>query len=816
MMKKLAFLFSGLVMLGLLGLAGIYFVFQHYGKSLPDYQQLATYEPPVVTRVHAGDGKLMVEYAQEKRVFVPIDAIPKNVIHAFLAAEDKNFYTHPGIDFLGIARASVQNLMSVGQNRRPVGASTITQQVAKNFLLTNEVSIERKVKEAILAFRIEQALTKDRILELYLNEIYLGFGSYGVAAAGLNYFNKSLDELTVGEAAYLAALPKAPNNYHPYRQTAAAKARRDWVIDRMVEEGFVTAQDGAKAQAQPFVVRSATEPRTADADFFAEEVRRALYDRYGEAGLYRGGLSVRTSLDSRLQEIADRSLRDGLIRYDRRHGWRGPLAKVQLGPKGENWQAQLAAVNPPAGIQPWKIAVVLAADQEGASIGLEDGSKSHIPFSELRWAREWRPGQLLGPAVRTAADVVHPGDVVAVAPLPIDEKTKKAPDGYSLQQIPGVNGAIVALDPHTGRVLAMSGGFSYELSQFNRATQAMRQPGSSFKPFVYLAALDSGFTPSSLILDAPFVVDQGPGLGLWKPGNYELSFLGPSTLRTGIEKSRNLMTVRLAQTIGMNKVADYAERFGIVDRLQPVLSMSLGAGETTVLRMATAYAMLANGGKRITPTLIDRIQDRHGETIYRHDERPCPQCEGPDARVDAVPRVPDTREQIGDPRTIYQMVSILQGVVQRGTGRRLAQLGRPLAGKTGTSNDFFDTWFVGFSPDFVAAVYVGFDTPRTMGKDETGSSVAVPIFYDFMKDALKNQPAVPFRVPPGIRQVRVDATTGQPANARDKNAIWESFLPGTEPTGRETVLDGSGNIGTAGDSTPGMLRPTASGGGGLY
>ena len=811
MMKKLAFLFSGLVMLGLLGLAGAYFVIQHYGSSLPDYQQLATYEPPVVTRIHAGDGKLITEYAQEKRVFVPIDAIPKTVIHAFLAAEDKNFYSHPGIDFSGIARASIQNLMSLGQNRRPVGASTITQQVAKNFLLTNEVSIERKIKEAILAFRIEQALTKDRILELYLNEIYLGFGSYGVAAAALNYFDKPLDELTIGEAAYLAALPKAPNNYHPYRQTAAAKARRDWVIDRMVEEGYVTPQEGARAQAAPFVVRAPSETRTTDADFFSEEVRRVLYERYGEAGLYRGGLSVRTSLDSRLQEIADRSLRDGLIRYDRRHGWRGPIAKVTLGPKGENWQAQLASVHPPAGLAPWKLAVVLGTDQEGASIGLEDGTQSRIPFTELRWAREWRKGQLLGPAIKTASDVVDPGDVVAVAPLPPDEKTKKAQVGYSLQQIPDVNGAIVALDPHTGRVLAMSGGFSYEMSQFNRATQALRQPGSSFKPFVYLAALDSGFTPSSLILDAPFVVDQGPGLGLWKPGNYELNFLGPSTLRTGIEKSRNLMTVRLAQTIGMQKVAAYAERFGIVDHLQPVLSMALGAGETTVLRMATAYAMLDNGGKRITPTLIDRIQDRHGETIYRHDDRPCPQCEGADARVDTVPNVPDTREQIGDPRTIYQIVSILQGVVQRGTGRRLAELGRPLAGKTGTSNDFFDTWFVGFSPDFVAAVYVGFDTPRTLGKNETGSSVAVPVFYEFMKDALKNKPAVPFRIPPGIRQVRVDATTGKPAGARDKNAIWESFLPGTEPTGRETVLDGSGT-----EASPSVIRPTASGGGGLY
>ena len=814
MLKKLAYLFSGLVTLGLIGLGGIASRFHHYGRGLPDYQQLATYEPPVVTRVHAGDGTLITEYAQEKRVFVPIEAIPKPVIKAFLAAEDKNFYSHPGIDVLGIVRATVQNLMQVGQNRRPVGASTITQQVAKNFLLTNEVSIERKVKEAILAFRIERAISKDRILELYLNQIYLGFGSYGVAAAGLNYFNKSLDELTIGEAAYLAALPKAPNNYHPYRQPAAAKARRDWVIDRMLEEGYVTAQEAAQAQAAPFVVHPAGETRITEASFFAEEVRRTLYDRYGESGLYRGGLSVRTTLDSRLQETADRALRDGLIRYDRRHGWRGPFAHVDLGKAHDDWQAQLISTNRPQGLAPWRFAVVLKTDDQGATIGVEDGSQGRIPFAELRWARAWRKGQLLGPAVKTTTDVLEAGDVIAVAPLAAN---KDAPKGslpaYSLQQIPEVNGALVALDPHTGRVLAMSGGFSYEVSQFNRATQALRQPGSSFKPFVYLAALDSGFTPSSLVLDAPFVVDQGPGLGLWKPSNYSEDFLGPSTLRTGIEKSRNLMTVRLAQTIGMDKVADYAERFGIVDRLQPVLSMSLGAAETTALRMTTAYAMLVNGGKRITPTLIDRIQDRHGETVYRHDERPCPQCEGAKASVDLVPRVPDSREQIADPRSVYQMVSILQGVVQRGTGRRLAQLGRPLAGKTGTSNDFMDTWFVGFSPDFVAGVFIGFDTPRSLGKDETGSSVAVPVFYEFMQEALKGQPNIPFRIPPGIRLVRVDAATGKLAGARDKNAILEAFLPGTEPTGREMVLDGS-----EAESRPGMIiRPTGgSAGGGLY
>ncbi len=808
-LRSFAALLAGLALLILVGIGGVLAVFYHYGRGLPDYQQLATYEPPVVTRVHAGDGSLIAEYATEKRVFVPIDAIPTLVKEAFLAAEDKNFYRHPGIDIFGIARASLQNLSQVGQNRRPVGASTITQQVAKNFLLTNEVSIERKIKEALISLRIERVLSKDRILELYLNEIYLGFGSYGVGAAALNYFNKSLDELTVGEAAYLAALPKAPNNYNPYRLAAAAKARRDWVLDRMAEEHFITDEQAMASQTQPLGVRPASEPRIIEAGFFAEEVRRQLYDRYGEKGLYRGGLSVRSTLDTKLQAIADKALRDGMIRYDRRHGYRGPIARVKLD-DGSDWQSKLRGVALPPALAPWKLAVVLQLAGDHARIGVDGADEGTIPFELMRWARPWQKEQHVGAVPKSPSDVLAVGDVVAV------EAEGKA--NYALVQIPDVNGGLLALDPHTGRVLAMSGGFSYAASQFNRATQAMRQTGSSFKPFVYTAALDSGFTPSSLVLDAPFVMDQGPGLGLWKPGNYANDFLGPSTLRTGIEKSRNLMTVRLAQTIGMDKVAAYAKKFGIIDRLDPVLAMSLGAGETTLLRMTTGYAMFVNGGKRITPSLIDRIQDRHGKTIYRHDARACDGCTEGLADVKRLPMLPDTREQVEDPRTAYQMVSMLQGVVQRGTGIRIASLNKTLAGKTGTTNDYTDAWFVGFSPDLVVGTYIGFDNPKTLGKDETGSSIAVPIFRDFMEAALKDQPAIPFRVPPGIRLVRVNPNNGQLASASERGSILEAFKPGTEPTGRDNVLDGSGADPLAASTGPLRSLTGGSGGGagGLY
>ena len=787
MFRVLATIFGTLTILGMLGAAAVVAVFWHFGQGLPDYRQLADYDPPVMTRVHAADGRLLAEYAVENRVFVPIGAIPKRTINAFLAAEDKSFYEHPGVNLFSVFRAALTNLKNLGSSRRPVGASTITQQVAKNFLLTNEVSIERKVKEAILAFRIERAFTKDRILELYLNEIYLGFGSYGVAAAALNYFNKSLNEMSIAETAYLAALPKAPNNYHPFRHPSAAKSRRDWVIDRMAEDGYITPAEAETAKQEPLVVRQRAETEYVTADYFAEEVRRELMDRYGEDKLYKGGLSVRTTLDPHLQTIADHVIKTGLEAYDRRHGWRGPISTLDV---AGDWATALAKVEPPKALGDWFLAVVLKADKD-ASIGFGTGERGSIPYAELRWARPWLKDQEVGPRPKRAADVLHPGDVVAVEPMAADDEGDPYPAAtYGLRQIPDIEGALVALDPHTGRVLAMTGGYSYARSQFNRVTQAMRQPGSAFKPFVYLAGLESGFTPSSLILDAPFVVDQGPGLPKWRPANYTKKFYGPSTMRLGVEKSRNLMTVRLAQTIGMEKVKADAERFGIVDNLPEQLSMALGAGETSLLRLTAAYGMLVNGGKKIVPTLIDRIQDRNGRTVFRHDNRPCDECRASFWTQQPVPEIPDTRPAVTDPATAYQMVSILEGVIQRGTGVRIKAVGKPLAGKTGTSNESIDTWFVGFAPDLALGVFVGFDEPRTLGRHEQGASAAAPIFRDFMAAALKDQPAIPFRIPPGIRLVRVDAATGKLAKPGDKDVILEAFRPGHEPTDNSTVIEG--------------------------
>ncbi|MCW5749661.1 MAG: penicillin-binding protein 1A [Alphaproteobacteria bacterium] len=796
--------------LGVLGLGGVLAAFWHFSRGLPEFQQLAEYEPPITTRVHAGDGRLIAEYARERRLFMPIEAIPQIVIDAFVSAEDKRFFSHAGVDFLGVARALVANLQSIGQNRRPEGASSITQQVAKNFLLSNELSYERKIKEAILAFRIERAFTKEKILELYLNEIYLGAGAYGVAAAALNYYGKSLDELEIDEAAYLAALPKAPNNYHPVRFPKAAKTRRDYVLERMAEDGVITMAQAVELQQRPIRIRDRRDSQVARSDWFAEEVRREIAARFGERALYDGGLSVRATMNPRLQEIGERTLRRGLLAYDRRHGWRKPLGQVETGP---GWAERLQKFPPVPGLDPgWRIALVLTAEGAAATIGFADGAQGRIPLADMAWARTWKPDQELGPPLKSVGEALAPGDVVAV------EATDR-PGQFALRQIPDIGGGLVALDPHTGRILALVGGWDFQVSQFNRATQAQRQPGSAFKPFVYVAALENGFTPSSLVLDAPFVLDQGPDKAKWKPGNYSGEFYGPSTLRLGIEKSRNLMTVRLAQSIGMDKVADYARRFGIYDALPEQLSMSLGAGETTLLRLTTAYAELVNGGKRISPTLIDRVQDRKGRTIFRHDERPCPKCQARDgAAADSEPEVPDTRETVLDPATAYQMVSMLQGVVERGTGVRIRELRRPLAGKTGTSNEFFDTWFIGFSPDLVVGVFVGFDTPRTMGDKESGSAVAVPIFRDFMAEALAEKPVIPFRVPPGVRLVRIDPASGLPAEPGQRSAILEAFRPGSEPRGRGDVLDGSdddGDAPAAGSGTGGIglapLRPLPSG-----
>lgn len=808
MLRYLMF-FLALCVLGLFVAVGAaVWVFYSYGRDIPDYRQLATYDPPVMTRIYAGNGALIEEYATEGRVFVPISGIPDFVAHAFVAAEDQRFYSHPGVDPIGVARAVLTNVKNMGSGRRMVGASSITQQVAKNFLLTSEMSMERKIKEAILALRIEQAFSKDHILELYLNEIYLGMGSYGVAAAAMNYFNKPLDELTVGEAAYLAGLPKAPNNYHPLRNPEAARARRDYVLRRMKEDGYISAAQEEAARSDPLRLHRRDELEFVDGGkFLAEDVRRELSGTYGDEALYQGGLAVRTSLDPHLQNLADRALKEGLIAYDRRHGWRGPIARLN---KALDFGPQLDRVARPAGMpELWRLAAVENVDDAGADLRLRGGYGGRIDLAEMKWARPWLEGQRVGDAVTSAHDVLKKGDVVAVQPIETEQAGR-----YGLRQIPDVEGAIVALDPHTGRILAMTGGFSYDRSQFNRATQAERQPGSAFKPFVYLAALDNGFTPSSMILDAPFVLDQGEGQGKWKPQNYSGRFYGPTTLRQGIEKSRNLMTVRLAQSVGIGTISDYARRFGIRDSAGRHLSYALGSGETTLLKLTAAYAMLANGGKRVVPTLIDRVQDRRGKTIYRHDARDCPDCQVADWHNQPPPDLPDTRAQVADPQSVYQIISILEGVVQRGTGRSIRSIGKPLAGKTGTSNDSFDTWFVGFSPNLAAGVFVGFDDPRTLGPKEAGSSVAAPIFKQFMEGALKDAPATPFRVPEGIRLVRVVHDTGLLARPGDRGVIIEAFKPGTEPGSEGVVLGGT--------DVPGMLPGTSGGGadqpqeGGLY
>ena len=786
-MKTLGIVLGSIVLLAALAGGAIAFVFFHYGRDLPDHNQLAAYEPPVMTRVHAGDGRLLAEHARERRLFVPLAAMPRRVIQAFLAAEDKAFFEHFGIDPLSVANAVVTNLVNLGGDRRPVGASTITQQVAKNFLLSGELSFSRKFKEAILAMRIEDAFTKDRILELYLNEIYLGAGSYGVAAAALNYFDRSLNDLSLEEIAYLAALPKAPNNYHPVRKREAAVARRNWVLDQMVANGAVGAGAAEAAMKAPLRTRERAPETYVEAPHFAEEVRRWLQAHYGDDMLYEGGLSVRTTIDPALQAVADRALRDGLVAYDTRRGWRGPLA--QIDPAGD-WQQALTADELSPVPTPWRLAAVLAVEPGHADIGFADGRRGTIALDDLSWAREARRRSRLGPEVTAAHQVLSAGDVVPVEPLADRE------GAYALRQIPAVSGALVALDPHTGRVLALVGGFDFATSEFDRATQARRQPGSAFKPFVYLAALDNGYTPASIVLDAPVVIDQGEHLRKWKPENYTERFYGPSTLRVGLEESRNLMTLRVAQDIGMETVADYAARFGLHPDLPELPSAALGALETTPLDLAVAYAMLVNGGRSIEPAFIERIQDRNGRTIYRRDARGCDGCRPGAWQHQLPPALRDVRPVIADARTAYQVVSMLEGAVQRGTGRALSKLGAAVGGKTGTTNEFRDAWFVGFTPDLVAAAYVGYDQPQSLGRKESGGRVAAPIVRDFLAAALADKPAVPFRVPPGIRFVRIERETGSLPGTGNDDVIVEAFLPGTEPTQRTALNESVGPEGT--------------------
>jgi penicillin-binding protein 1A len=765
-----------LLMLG--GIAALVII-NLYSQDLPDYKQLEDYEPPIVTRLYAGDGRLMTEYAVEKRVFVPIKAMPKRVINAFLSAEDKSFYSHRGVDFRGIMRAAITNLLNLGQGSGGLaGGSTITQQVVKNLLLTNEQSIERKIKEAILAFRISKVFSKDRILELYLNEIYLGAGSYGVAAAALNYFNKSLDELTIEEAALLAALPKAPSTYDPRRNPKDAQIRRDWVIRRMVEDGNISDEEADRARATPITLRARDRTEIVDVPFFSEEVRRQLAAMYGERVLYEGGLTVRTTLNPEVQKMAEYALRSALITYDQRHGYRGPIARLDM---KQAWEPQLAALPGKETIplhDRQRLAVVTAVKAGEAEIGLENGMKGKIPLAAMQWARKKISDRAIGPEVRKAGDVVATGDVVIVYPLNPDaeEDIKKSAE-YGLFQIPEINGGMVVMDPHTGRVLAMAGGYSHKRTEFNRATQARRQPGSAFKPFIYLTGLERGFTPTSIINDSPISLYQGPGLPYWSPKNYTNDFLGPTTMRVGVEKSRNAMTVHLAQMVGIDRIISLAKRFDIYNTLPRNYSIVLGAAETTLMRLTNAYAILVGGGKRLKPSLIERIQDRNGKIIFRRDTRECSGCLVQDATARlslTPPEIIDTREQVVDPRLAYQMVSILEGVVQRGTATAAKELGYPMGGKTGTTNDSIDAWFIGFTPDLVAGVYVGFDKPRSLGYKETGGRTALPAFIEFMKLALKNKPVTPFRIPDGIRLVRVSPYSGRPASSG--NVIFEAYV----------------------------------------
>jgi penicillin-binding protein 1A len=806
LVKFFGFLFATATIIFIVCAVAAAFLIWYYSRGLPDFTQLRDYEPPVMTRVHAADGSLIAEYAKERRLYLPVQDVPKLVIDAFISAEDKNFYTHYGIDPEGIGRAILSNSNRAG--RRQQGASTITQQVAKNFLLTSEQTYERKIKEMLLALRIEATYTKEKILELYLNQIYLGFGNYGIAAAALNYYGKSVHEVTLAEAAYLAALPKAPSNYNPFERHDAAIDRRNWVLDRMAENGFATRADVERAKAEDIhlSLRNVS-PNNIAAGFFTEEVRRELADRYGSTQLYEGGLSVRTTLDPAMQLIARKALVDGLVRYDEQHGWHGIIQKIN---PGADWGEAVGQVPALADIKPWQLAVVLEANDVSAKIGLQPGrlgsgavapsrETGTISVDNVKWARKGR-----------LREVLSNGDVVYVEPL------DGQPGQYRLRQIPEVSGGLVVMDPWTGRIFAMVGGFSFSQSEFNRATQALRQPGSSFKPFVYATALDNGYTPSTVVVDGPIEIDQGPGLPPWRPRNFESKFSGPRPLRYGIEHSLDLMTVRLAKDVGMPLIVEYAKKFGIYDDLKAYLPMALGAGETTVLRLTTAYSMLANGGRRIKPTMIDRIQDRWGHTIFKHDERICSACDADDWHDQPEPKLIDKREQVIDPMTAYQITSMMQGVIQRGTGISIKALGRTyIAGKTGTTNDAKDLWFVGFTANLTMGVYIGFDQPRSLGEGENAQAAhyAAPIFRDFMGMALKDKPDTPFRVPEGIKLIRVSIGTGLRAEGGESNTVMEAFKPGQAPP--DFFAGGGTGAGSAGVSSE-TDRAVGTGTGGLY
>ena len=743
----------------LLSAISIISVLWTYSNDLPDYKFLKSYKPPVSSKVYSGNGDLVADFSQEKRVFVPFNSIPKNVINAFLSAEDKNFFKHPGVDAKGVIRAVINNISNILSSKRLEGASTITQQVAKNFLLTNEVSLNRKIKEAILAFRIERALSKERILELYLNQIYLGSGAYGVAAASLEYFDKSIKDLNYSEAALLAALPKAPSRYNPYRDPDIAKFRRNLVLKNLLDNNYLTSEWYEKLTKEEIILKKNKKIYLEDAQYFIEDVRKSVIETLSYDKVYKQGFNINTPIDLNLQTIATKSLRDGLIAYDKRKGWRGSIANKIY---NSEWKKDLEKYKLEKSIN-WKLAIVKKINKFSAEIETEDNIEGVIEYQSISWTK------------KEFNKLLKPGDIIYVKNL--------KENIFNLQQLPKVNGGIVVMDPFTGRVLALSGGFSFKQSEFNRATQAKRQPGSAFKPFVYALALENNFTPTSLVLDAPLVLDQGDDLKMWKPENYGKKFYGPSTLRVGLEKSRNLMTVRIAQNLGVEKIVDFSKALKIYDNPEELLSISLGSAETTLLKLTSAYSVFVNGGKLVEPILIDRIQDSEGNTIFNNDKRKCINCDQISYLTNDYPEIKNNYTQIFSPETAFQMTSILEGVVQRGTAKKLKDLNLNIAGKTGTTNKNTDTWFIGFTSNVLVGVYVGSDNPTPLGKYETGSKTALPIFKSFISDSINKNDARPFKAAKGTVMMVVDPLTGQKAKFNSKNTIIEVFK-------KENVVDG--------------------------
>ena len=748
LIKKILILFSLISVGFLLSIISILWI---YSNKLPDYRYLKNYKPPVSSKLYSGNGVLVSDFSTEKRIFVPYDSIPYIVINAFLSAEDKNFFNHPGVDAKGVIRAFKNNFFNLLNSKRLEGASTITQQVAKNFLLTNEASIDRKIKEAILAFRIERALSKERILELYLNQIYLGEGSYGIASASLRYFAKSINELNYSEAALLAALPKAPSKYNPYKNKKLAKFRRNLVVNNLLENSYIDKNQYKKIIKSEVQLKKRKRIYLEDSRYFVEEVRKKVINKYGFNKVYKQGFNIKTPIDLNLQNIATKSLRKGLENYDRRRGWRGPLLNKKL---NNEWKKGLEKFNLEKSIG-WEIAIVKRVDKFESVIETKNNKIGTINLEDVNWTR------------KNLNKIFKVGDIIYVK--------KKNEGNYSLKQIPLANGGIVVMDPFNGRVLAMSGGFSFKKSEFNRTAQALRQPGSAFKPFIYALALENNFTPSTLILDAPIVLDQGTGLKMWKPENYGKKFYGPSTLRTGVEKSRNLMTVRVAQEIGIDKIINFSKKLKIYKNPKELMSISLGSEETTLLNITTAYCSFVNGGKLVDPILIDRIQDSEGNTIFKNEKRFCDNCDKISYNGNKMPKIKNNYKEVFSQQTAYQMTSILEGVIKRGTGKGLRDLKLQIAGKTGTTNKNTDAWFIGFTSNLVVGVYVGHDNPKSLGKIETGSRAAMPIFKEFVKKAVNNYEARPFKVAKGIKMMVVDSITGKKADFGSKKTIIESF-----------------------------------------